>query len=456
MNINRWTIMTGVLLIACIVASAIFLQQRNESRQLWRERQAELDTARKLLQQAKGETAGLEEKLASAGKRIADFVSEGAKRKTTIAVLERQAEEQQKQIQALQDATAAKEKRLSESQDSLAVLERRAEEQQKQIQNLQNAMTAKEKRLSESQDSLWAQQAAVKESAAGLEARLKDLTAERDRLITNTEDLKAQGRDLQALVATMETQHRLALTDRDEKIAALSSALKDSAERLDKLEKDKDTLFLKLRQANRTIIGLRDQLEDVIAQVPALKNRLEQSTKKYRTASENLTEARARQVNLEAQQKAMRETYEALVTGLKKQLDSQEASIEEYREKLKVTFVDRILFGFSQVSISPQGKAALDQLAGVLANVPKGKISIAGHADSIPVAQKFQYRFPSNWELSSARAAAVARYLLKKGDLEPSRIEVVGLSRYQPVADNDTEAGRAKNRRVEIIITPGR
>ena len=82
------------------------------------------------------------------------------------------------------------------------------------------------------------------------------------------------------------------------------------------------------------------------------------------------------------------------------------------------------------------------------------KISIIGHADSVPVASKFHYRFPSNWELSSARAASVARYLLKQGDLEPSRIEVVGMSHYQPVANNDTEEGRAKNRRVEIILTP--
>ena len=105
--------------------------------------------------------------------------------------------------------------------------------------------------------------------------------------------------------------------------------------------------------------------------------------------------------------------------------------------------------------ISSEGKAALDQLSGVLANVPEGTISIIGHADDIPIAPEFRYRFPSNWELSSARAAAVARYLLQQINLEPSRIEVIGLSSYQPVADNDTQEGRAKNRCVEIIITPG-
>ncbi|MBR9986608.1 MAG: OmpA family protein [Desulfosarcina sp.] len=156
-----------------------------------------------------------------------------------------------------------------------------------------------------------------------------------------------------------------------------------------------------------------------------MKDRLEQRLEKYQAVRENLAEATARQAALEAQQKAMRETHQALVVGLKQQLDSQEAFIEEYREKLKVSFVDRILFGFSQVHILPEGKAALDQLAGVLATLPEGYIRVVGHADSIPVASKFRYRFPSNWELSSARAAAVAQHLIKQGNLEPSRLAVI-------------------------------
>jgi chemotaxis protein MotB len=209
-----------------------------------------------------------------------------------------------------------------------------------------------------------------------------------------------------------------------------------------------------LAASNRTISDLKEQLLDVTARVPALKDRLEQSMDSYQAVREDLTEARARQAKLEARQKAMKATYDALVSGLKQQLDSQDASIEAYREKLKVSFVDRILFGFSQVRISQAGRAALDRLAEALSKVPEGRISIIGHADNVPVAPKFRFRFPSNWELSSARAGAVARYLLKQSGLDPARLEVIGLSRYHPVADNATEAGRAKNRRVEIIIMP--
>ncbi len=515
MDNKKWTAAAGVILLAGIVTSIIFLQQRNEARQRWHEsreqvtdldrrnkelkesledqkshlsaeadlaqkkqaalaavetqvtelkthldqRQAELDTVSEHLRQATGETSRLKRVLASAEERAADFASERdqleAERKslasriagmegedtksgTIIAALERQVEERDARITALDkksrtlsDTLAVKDKQLAESQDSLQALQAEADGLKKDL-------------------------VAVKESADGLEAQMKALTDERDGLIAQTTVLEAEGGGLRARIAEMEIEHREALAGREEKITQLSSALNACDVRLDNLKKDEGILALNLEAANRTITGLSDQLQEVIIRVPALKDQLEQSLEKHQAARENLAAAAARQAELEAQQKAMRETHQALVTGLKHQLDSQEASIEEYREKLKVSFVDRILFGFSQVHIRAEGRAALDQLAGVLATVPGGNISVVGHADSIPVASKFHYRFPSNWELSSARAAAVARHLIEHGDLEPSRIEVVGLSSYQPIAENDTEAGRAKNRRVEIIITQGR
>ena len=515
MDNKKWTAVTGVLLLAGIAFIAIFIQQRNEAQQRWREsrdqitdldrrnielnkklekqkirlsaevslaeekqaaltaaethmtelktrlrdQQIELDTVQTLLQQANAKISRLEGDLASAEVRITDLVSERSR-----------LEEEQKALASRIDAMDGK---VAKRATTIKMLAHQAEEQNeritslnKEIQTLRDAIAVRENKLTEFQDSFQAQQAeadalrkdlmAEKASAAERETRLKELITERNGLIAQTVALKTEGSDLRERIADVETRHIEALTGRDEKIAALSSTLEAGSKRLDDLEKDKGILNLKLKEANRTINGLKDQIQEVITRVPALKNRLEQSMEKYNAVREDLTVARARQEKLEVQQRAMQKTYDALLTSLKKQLDTKEASIEEYREKLKVTFVDRILFGFSQVHISPEGKAALDQLAEVLGNVPEGRISITGHADSIPVASKFWYRFPSNWELSSARAAAVARYLIKRADLEPSRIEVVGQSSYQPLAENDTEAGRAKNRRVEIIITPGR
>ncbi|MEE4609042.1 MAG: OmpA family protein [Desulfobacteraceae bacterium] len=376
MNNQKWAAVAGVILLAGIVASIIFFQQRNDARQRWRE-----------------------------------------------------------------------------SREQIAVLDRRNEE-------LKALLEDQKSHLSAEVDLAQKKQAALKKDLvtmeADLNAQMTSLVDERDGLIAETTALKAEDSDLRARIGEMEAAHREAMNRREEKITALSSTLTDCDVRLDNLRKDEAVFALKLAEANRTITGLRDQLKAVIIQVPALKDRLEQSLEKYQAVREDLAEARAQQAELESRQKAMRETHQALLAGLKQQLDSKEASIEEYRQQLKVSFVDRILFGFSRVQISTEGKAALDRLAGVLATLPEGNISVVGHADSIPVAAPFRYRFPSNWELSSARAAAVARYLIQQGQLEPSRLEVVGLSSYQPIADNDTDEGRAKNRRVEIVITQRR
>jgi chemotaxis protein MotB len=82
------------------------------------------------------------------------------------------------------------------------------------------------------------------------------------------------------------------------------------------------------------------------------------------------------------------------------------------------------------------------------------QISVIGHTDNRPIKGDYLYKFPSNWELSSARAAAVVRFFHGETGLDPKGFEVVGRSFYNPVASNETKEGRAKNRRVEVIIGP--
>lgn len=515
MDNKRWVVVTGVILLAGILTSTLFFLQRDDARDrlgesndqikeltrrnseldaslesqinrlsterdltaqkraaltaaeiqttelkvLLNERQVEIDSVRIHLQEAGDEITSLKQALASAEIKVTDLKKangrlEGERITQTarIKLMERELAETGTKIALLEE-------KIKERDEGAAALELR-------LERLRATSAAKEKQLVESQDKTEAlltendglkkSLAALKASASTLETRLKEMAADHDGLMAQTRALKAEGDDLNERMAEMDTRYREMLTDRDEKISELSSAMVARGERLAEIETDKNNLNAKLEASNRTITGLRDQLQELITHVPALKGRLEKSLENYQAVQEDLTEAQAAQAKLEAQQRAMRETYEALMSGLKQQLDSHEASIEEYREKLKVTFVDRILFGFSQVSISAGGKTALGQLARALASAPEGKISVIGHADNIPVATKYRSRFPSNWELSSARAGAVARYLLSQADLDPSRIEVVGLSRHHPVADNDTEAGRARNRRVEIILTPGR
>ena len=123
-------------------------------------------------------------------------------------------------------------------------------------------------------------------------------------------------------------------------------------------------------------------------------------------------------------------------------------------EIITITFVDRILFKFGQATIAPAGMKVLRKVGQILKNVQGKQIRVVGHTDNIPITAEYRERFPSNWELSAARAAAVVRFFQYNSGLNPKNLEAVGRSFYEPVASNETKEGRAQNRRVNIIIGP--
>jgi len=156
----------------------------------------------------------------------------------------------------------------------------------------------------------------------------------------------------------------------------------------------------------------------------------------------------------EGQMKQMKSTYETLVSDLKEQIQKQEVTIKDFQESLSLTFIDRILFEFGKASLTAEGNKVLKKVGDVLKNIKGKKIRVTGHTDNVPIRPDYEYKFPTNWELSAARAATVVRYFQEKVGLDPKDMEAVGRSFYQPIAGNETKEGRAQNRRVEILIAP--
>ena len=156
----------------------------------------------------------------------------------------------------------------------------------------------------------------------------------------------------------------------------------------------------------------------------------------------------------EVQVKQMKSTYDTLVSDLKDQIQKQEVTIKEFHEALSLNFVDRILFEFGKADLTLEGEKILKKVGEALKNIKGKKIRVTGHTDPIPIRPDYQYKFPSNWELSAARAASVVRYFQEKIGLDPNDMEAVGRSFYQPEASNHTKEGRARNRRVEVLIAP--
>jgi chemotaxis protein MotB len=128
-------------------------------------------------------------------------------------------------------------------------------------------------------------------------------------------------------------------------------------------------------------------------------------------------------------------------------LREQGVTLSRSATQLRLETRDSVLFGRADASLTPSGQALLQRLAVLLRRHP-GEISVEGHADNRPISTP---RFPSNWELSSARAAAVARFLVSQG-MDSRRLKVIGFGDTRPLEDNRTEAGRAANRRVSLVL----
>ena len=145
---------------------------------------------------------------------------------------------------------------------------------------------------------------------------------------------------------------------------------------------------------------------------------------------------------------------DSLVSSLNEQIKKQEVTIKEIQGGISLSLVDRILFRLGEATLTPQGEKILAKVGEGLKKVQGKMFRVVGHTDTIPIREDFRDKFPSNWELSAARASTVVRYFQDKSGLDPKGMEAVGRSFYQPAAGNDSEKGRASNRRVEILIAP--
>jgi chemotaxis protein MotB len=159
--------------------------------------------------------------------------------------------------------------------------------------------------------------------------------------------------------------------------------------------------------------------------------------------------AEANQRRLEEMQRQEAQMRERL----SKELTDRNVEIEQLKGQLSVRMLDKIVFRSGSAVILPTGMEVLDKLAEAV----KGNddtIRIEGHTDDTPISAALKAKYPTNWELSAARAASVANYFETKHQIDPKRLEAVGFSMYRPVAPNDTPENKQRNRRVEIVLKP--
>jgi chemotaxis protein MotB len=174
--------------------------------------------------------------------------------------------------------------------------------------------------------------------------------------------------------------------------------------------------------------------------------------KKVSNLQQQNAELSANQAKLEQQKSALEEKsaqYEQLTTSLQNQIASGQIEISELRGKMTVKLKDKVLFASGSTALNKEGRAALDVVADAFHGLSNKNVIVAGYTDDVPTGKS---KFKDNWDLSTARAITVVRYLQSK-QVRPEMLGAAGFSQYRPLAPNNSAQNRSANRRIEIALT---
>ncbi|HEY0664805.1 MAG TPA: OmpA family protein [Gallionella sp.] len=223
-------------------------------------------------------------------------------------------------------------------------------------------------------------------------------------------------------------------------LATLTSACVSTAE-FKKMQASKDEEIRALEQQRSVLerdnIALQQQLsvqQEDSSQLLQQVGTLEQQTAALRAASQQ-----------------RQQQYDALVKSLSAEVAQGQLKVRQYQNMLSVDLAEQIFFDSGRAALKPGGKEVLNKVAEALKGYDSKIIRVVGHTDNVPLAKSLQSSFPTNWELSVARATNVVRHLQEAG-IAPERMVASGRGEYDPVAPNDTPEGRQKNRRIEIML----
>ncbi len=152
-------------------------------------------------------------------------------------------------------------------------------------------------------------------------------------------------------------------------------------------------------------------------------------------------------------EKTTEQVQQILTETIEKEVRTEGVEVKRQDERLRILVPDTLLFESGSAQMSEEGQHIILAVTRKLTRIP-GLVEVQGHTDDRPIRGKLAQRFPTNWELSTARATAVVRLMEEQGQMKSSRLQGSGFSRFRPIAPNTSDRGRAKNRRIEIVLTP--
>lgn len=248
----------------------------------------------------------------------------------------------------------------------------------------------------------------------------------------------------------------------EEQAASLAKEREALEARSKALENEKHQLNSDLTNVRSQIADLEQKHAEGSASAQEAIDKLKLQAAAMEADRERLRQEQARlAANLEQERAAKEEeikrltkTQEELSRSLQDEISKGNITIQQVRDRLTINMVDRVLFDSGEAQVKPAGLKVLQQVGDILSKVSDKQIRIEGHTDNVPISAKLQSRFKTNWELSTARATTVVRHLIEKGGVDRQHLSAVGYAETRPVAANDSEEGRASNRRIEIVLYP--
>ena len=220
-------------------------------------------------------------------------------------------------------------------------------------------------------------------------------------------------------------KHRAAMEGERKRVTVLFADIKGSTALAEQLR-------LTLERAGKSVDQLVAEKGDLAKALDEQKKRMEELRKAQEAAQKRAA------------------LLQQLMAKFQKMIDAGELTVVVRNGRLVLQLRNDVLFDSGQVTLKDAGKNALKEVAKILKTLNDRDFQVAGHTDDVPISTQ---RFPSNWELSAARAVNVVKFLEDEG-VAPGVLSAAGYSEYDPVAANETSGGKAKNRRIEIVLQP--
>ncbi len=281
-----------------------------------------------------------------------------------------------------------------------------------------------------------------------LEGRHSQLQQENAELSKDFDELQAKNTQNEKDLATLTAQYETLKTEKEklqQEYTNTQKSLSKLQESYDALEANSSSALAENSKRNRELLAELDEKEKALT---AEKARLEKLEKDLAARSKRVDELEGVIAAKDAKMNALKNSLSRALTNF----EGKGLTVEQRDGKVYVSMENKLLFSSGSWSVGAEGRRAVEQLASVLADNPDIAVLIEGHTDNVPYNGSGQ--LTDNWDLSTKRATSIVQLLRQNAEIDPQNLTAAGRGEYAPIASNETAEGKAKNRRIEVVLTP--